>query len=154
MFFTTTTHNLTIYISFYKPTGDTIYTLWQVDDFSLAYFNESAAKDVYDQIGDALQLPGESDKPFSYLGLVTDFNGIYIEQSCGYTQIYSPNYINRVMLFHLWNGEKSNFPAKLSSHLPPDSHKQLFSHNGPKEGTKEHKELDKNHGLNYITVLL
>ena len=81
MGFTTTTHDRTIYKAVYKHTGETIYLLRQVDDFAIACSNESVANDIYNQICDALQLPGESDKPFFYLDLVTDFNGIDIEQS-------------------------------------------------------------------------
>ena len=52
-------------------------------------------------MGEYLQLPGESDKPFSYLGIVTDFNGIDIEKSRDYIQMYCTNYIDRVMISHL-----------------------------------------------------
>ena len=87
MSFTTNTLDRTIYRSVYKTTGKTIYLLRKFDYFVLYCYNESVAKYIYNQIGDALQLPGESDKPFTHLGIVTDFNEIYIEQSCDYIQI-------------------------------------------------------------------
>ena len=59
MGFTTTTHDRNMYLDIYKYTGDTIYLLIKVDDFALACSNESFTNDIYDQIGDALQLPGE-----------------------------------------------------------------------------------------------
>ena len=83
-------------------------------------------------MGEYLQIPGESDKPFSYLGIVTDFNGIDIEKSRDSIQIYCHNYIYRVMIYHQWNEEKSKVPAKTPSTIPPDSLKQLFSHSKPK----------------------
>ena len=45
------------------------------------FSNEYFAEDIYDKIEDAIQLPSESYKPFAYLGIVTDFNVIEIEQS-------------------------------------------------------------------------
>ena len=64
------------------------------------------------------KLPSELDKPFAYLDLVTDFNGIDIEQSCDYIQIYCTNYIEIVMISHYLNEEKSNIPDKTDSPLP------------------------------------
>ena len=57
------------------------------------------------------------------------------------------------MRYHRWNLEKSKVPNKPPSPLSPYSLKQLFSHYGPKEGTKEQKELDEKAGFNYRTVL-
>ena len=65
MGFTSTTLDINMYRSVYKPTRETIYLIRKFDEFALAYSNESVANYVYDQIGDALQLPGESDKPFA-----------------------------------------------------------------------------------------
>ena len=84
MGFNNTTHDRTIYRSFYKPNRETIYLLIKVDDFAIACYNEYLSKDIYNQIGVTLQLPIESDGPFAYLGHVTDFNGIDIEQSRKY----------------------------------------------------------------------
>ena len=62
----------------YKPNGETIYLIRQVDDSTLSCSNEYVANEIYNQIGDALQIPGEPDKPFTYLGLATYFNEINI----------------------------------------------------------------------------
>ena len=78
MGFTTTTHDRNIYRDVYKPNIDTIYIIRQVYDFSLTCSNEYVAKDIYNQIWDAIQIPSKPDKPFYYLDLVTDFNGIDI----------------------------------------------------------------------------
>ena len=87
---------------------------------------------MYNKIGYALQLLGESDKPFSYFGLVTDLNGIDTEQYRDYIQISYHKYIDRVMRSHRFIEKKSVVPAKPPSLLPPDSLKKLFSHSGPK----------------------
>ena len=57
------------------------------------------------------------------------------------------------MISHRWNEENSKVPAKPPSHLPSDSPKQLFSHSGPKEGNKEHKDFKEKAGFNYRTIL-
>ena len=133
--FNTTSHDRTIYRAAYKPTGDNIYLLRQVDYFLLACSNESVTEYIYTKNGGSLQLTGESDKPFSYLGLVEYFNGIDIEQSREYIQISCQNYIDRVIRSHHWNGQSSKFPDKPPSPLPPDSLKKLFGHSGTQEGT-------------------
>ena len=83
-------------------------------------------------MGVVIQLPSESDKLFSYLGIVTYLNRIFIEHSCGYIQISGHNYIDRVVISHRCNGENSKVPAKPTSPLPPDLLKNLFSNSGPK----------------------
>ena len=83
-------------------------------------------------MGVGIQLPSESDKLFSYLGIVTYLNRIVIEHSCGYIQIYCHNYIDRVVISHHCNGDNSKVPAKPTSPLPPDLFKKLFSNYGPK----------------------
>ena len=65
-----------------------------------------------------LQLHSESDKHFSYFGIIVDVNGIYIEKSRDYIQIYCTNYIEIVMIFHYWNEDKSKAPDETDSSLP------------------------------------
>ena len=134
--FATTTHDITIYIAVYKPTGETFYLLIQVDEFSLDCYNLYVAEGRYNQIGGDIQFPGESNKPFTHLGIFTDFNGIDIEQSRDYIQISRYNHIYRVMISQCCNEWKLKVPAKTPSPLPSDSLKQLFSNYGRKEGTK------------------
>ena len=55
--------------------------LRQVNDFALACNDEATAKELYKQIGSRLQLLNETEDPFTYLGLITDFNAIDVEQS-------------------------------------------------------------------------
>ena len=68
-------------------TGKLVFLLQQVDDFALACKEEATAKEIYDIIGRSLRLEKEPVDPFSYLGLVKDFNGVDIEQSSEYIQI-------------------------------------------------------------------
>ena len=94
MGFKSTTHDRTIYTTLYthaNGTKEIIYMLRQVDDFALACKDESTAKAVYNAIGKRLKLPNESDIPFSYLGLIEDFNGIDIEQSKTHVRISCQN---------------------------------------------------------------
>ena len=83
--FKTTTHDWTIYKTIYK--GNIVFLLRQVNNFALACKQESTAKESYNVIGRSLRLEKEPCDPFSYLGLVKDFNGVYIEQSSEYIQI-------------------------------------------------------------------
>ena len=57
------------------------------------------------------------------------------------------------MRYHRWNEENPEVPAKPHYNLPPKSLKKLFIHSGPKEGTKEHKDIEEKAGLNYRRVL-
>jgi len=86
--FKTTTHDQTIYKTIYK--GKIGFLLRQVDDFALACKeDESTTIDIYGH-----QLEKEQCDPFSYLGLVKDFNGVDIEQSSKYIQISCSEYID------------------------------------------------------------
>ena len=121
MGFNTNTHDRTIYISVYKPTEENIYTIRQVDDFALDCYNASIANDICNKRKGDIKLHGEPYKPFTYLGIITDFNGTHIEQSRDYIQISCPNYIDRMMISHRWNEENSKVPDRPSYPLPHDS---------------------------------
>jgi hypothetical protein len=56
----------------------------QVDDFSIATPDPEIACYIYAQIGQKLQLPGETDPPFVDEGLVDSFNGVDILQTRDY----------------------------------------------------------------------
>ena len=150
--FKSTTHDKTIYRTVYK--GETIYLLRQVDDFAFACNDEATAIEIYDIIGKQLRLPNENKDPFTYLGLVKDFNGIDVEQSKEYIQISCVNYIDHVITSHGWNNEKTMQPlSKPRSPLSTESLNQLPKHEGYKEGTKEHAELEAKSGFSYRILL-
>ena len=73
-------------------------------------------------IGSRLRLLNETEDPFTYLGLITDFNGIDVEQSKDYIQISCGNYIDRIYTSHKWNDDRSMKPAsKPIAPLPTDT---------------------------------
>ena len=128
--------------------------LRQVDDFALACNIEDTAKEIYGIIGKALRLPNETKDPFTYLGLINDFNGIDVEQTKDYIQISCPNYIDRIMTSHGWTEEKSMQPlSKPNSPLSSETLNQIQKHEGFKEGTSDHIKLEKKFGFSYRTLL-
>ena len=153
--FESTTHDKTIYRKVYRHNDgseEIIYMLRQVDDFALACKEEATAKDIYDKIGIALQTENEKNPPFAYLGLVTDFNGVDISQTNEYIEISCSNYINRVMRSHGWESENYTKSSSVSP-MSKDALEQIFKHDGPKEGTVEHKSLEESAGFAYRTLL-
>ena len=150
--FKTTTHDKTIYTTVFN--GEKVYLLRQVDDFSLACTDESIADAIYDIIGNDLKLPTEDKVPFTKLGLVTDFNGIDVEQSRDFIEISCSNYIDRIMTSHGWETDKMMQPSdKPVSPLPTEVLTQLQKHTGPSEGTNEHQNLQDKMGFSYRTLL-
>ena len=150
--FKTTTHDKTIYTTVFN--GEKVYLLRQVDDFALACSNESIANEIYDIIGNDLKLPTEDKVPFTKLGLITDFNGIDVEQSRDFIEISCSNYIDRIMTSHGWETDRRMQPSnKPLSPLPTEVLTHLQNHKGPIEGTKEHRELQDKMGFSYRTLL-
>ena len=150
--FKSTTHDRTIYTTQYR--GEKVYLLRQVDDFALACTKQSIADEIYDIIGKDLQLPKEDTIPFTKLGIITDFNGIDVEQSKDYIQLSAANYIDRIMTSHGWETDSSMKPhSKPNAPLSTEVLHQLHKHNGPLEGTKEHSKLEEKNGFSYRTLL-
>ena len=58
------------------------------------------AKELYKMIDSRLRLLNETEDPFTYLGPITDFTGIDVEQSQEYIQIACSNYIDRIYTNH------------------------------------------------------
>jgi hypothetical protein len=152
MGFITTTHDKTIYKTTYN--GETVYMLRQVDDFALACKQEETAKAIYKHIGQKLRLPKEDKDPFSYLGLIHDFNGIDVKQTTDYIQISCSNYIDRIMTSHGWEKERNMQPSsKPTAPLSTETLSQINNHEGFLEGTKEHADLEAKAGFSYRTLL-
>jgi hypothetical protein len=151
--FKSTTHSRTIYSTTFD--GHHILLLRQVDDFALACPTESIAKNVYEIIGRALQLPEESAPPFKYLGLINDFNGVDVNQHQGYIEITANSYISRLLKSHGWD-TPNNKEAESDNiaPLPMDSVDTVYNSDpGPSEGTPEHSALHDSQGFGYRTVL-
>jgi hypothetical protein len=118
--FKSTTHSRTIYSTTFD--GHQILLLRQVEDFALACPTESIAKKVYDIIGKALQLPQESTPPFKFLGLITDFNGVDVNQDQGYIEIAANSYISRFLKSHGWDTPNTKeSESDMIAPLPMDS---------------------------------
>ena len=140
--FKTTVHNRCIYQTTYK--GHKILLLRQVDDLAIVVDDESIVKEICSTIGVELQLPGETDPPFTYLGLITDYNGVGVNQRREYIEINATDYIDRVITSHGWNdGVKSLTPDKPLAPMPEDSVSKVFvtTHNTI-EGSAAHKDLE------------
>ena len=139
----TTTHDRTIYHGSFE--GSHILLLRQVDDFALACANEDIAKRFYSKLGSALQLPSESSPPFSYLGLLSDFNGVDVTQTSTTIKISCSKYIHHVLQTHGWSEPSRSSTKRIMSPLPNDSLGQMYSASGPGEGTSEHQALVNKH---------
>jgi len=149
--FRSTTHDRSIYST--TIAGEQVLLLRQVDDFALACSNEALAQRIYNSIGRRLQLPSESTPPFKYLGLLTDFNGIDIQQYDDSIVISCHKYIDRVLTTHKWATPSEPHTRKNDSPLPADAVTMLYQHVGPTEGTPEHAALAAKHGFSYRTLL-
>jgi hypothetical protein len=152
--FTTTTHDRTIYRTVYK--GHKILLLRQVDDFAIASPSETIATEIYDIIGSALQLPTENSKPFKYLGLLTDFNGLDIHHTRDHISVSCERYVQRLLRSHNWETPSKNEAGDTEHNaipLPVDAINHIYSVTGPLEQTDEHAQLSKQHGFNYRTLL-
>ena len=60
--------------------GQNILLLRQTDNLALATNDKSIANQIYGIIGAKIQLPGKIEPPFTYLGLVKDYNGVDVNQ--------------------------------------------------------------------------
>ena len=152
--FKSTTHDKAIYRGEFN--GVPILLLRQVDDFALATPSEDIAKAIYARIGKALQLPKESNPPFSYLGLLDDFNGVDVRQYSDRTVLSCTSYIERLLRSHNWSTPSSyedRDPNKPQSPLPTDAVSQMYSHQGFAEGTNDYQKLVDDYGFGYRTLL-
>ena len=98
--FKATVHYRCIYQTTYK--GQKILHLRQTDDLTLTTNEESTAKNIYGIIRAKLQLPGETEPPFTFLGLVIDFNGVDVNQQKEYIEVNAFDYINQILTSHGW----------------------------------------------------
>jgi hypothetical protein len=151
--FSTTTHDRCIYTATFDNTK--VLLLRQVDDFCLAAPSESFARQIFGIIGRKLQQPNEATPPFEYLGLITDYNGVDVNQTSHYIELTSTGYISRLLRSHGWDTPASKQSANDHvSPLPVDAvHRVYSSALGPPEHTPEHAELEHTQGFSYRTLL-
>ena len=130
--------------------------LRQVDDLMIQTDNEAIAKVIFKIIGLKLQLKNETEPPFAYLGLTTDFNGVDIEQSKTHIIISCGNYIDRMVQAHKWEklpNKVCDTTTKTPSPLPDKCLNVIFSVDGPDEHTPAAIKLEQEYGFAYRTLL-
>jgi len=149
--FKSTTHDRSIHSATFEDTR--MLLLCQVDDFAVVCPKEDIAKHLYNQIGNALQLPSEDTPPFKYLGLINDFNGLDIAQHSDTIKLSCEKYIDRVLTTHGWSKPSPPVPSKPSAPLPVDAVTSLCAHQGPPENIAEHAALVAKCGFTHRTLL-
>lgn len=104
-----------------------------------------------------LQLPSEPKAPFSYLGLLNDFNGVDVDQFSDRIVIKCETYIDRLLRSHGWSQPSKNDLDPSSDHacspLPTNCIATLYSSQGFPENSAEHRHLVEKFGFAYCTLL-
>ena len=82
------------------------------------------------------------------------YNGVDVHQTRDYIKLSCETYIRRVLQTHGWETPGANKSDQHDSvPLAPDFSKTLVGLIGPREGTAEHLNLEKQVGYNYRQVL-
>lgn len=163
--FTSTVHDRCIYRKIIN--GKLVLLLRQVDDFTIACKDENIARKLTEIIGKKIWFKTEEEQnnlPIEFLGLVTDYNGVDIEQASRKIRMHAKAYLERFLQTHGWDTEsdkekngtfytKSMKSSKPLSPLSSDCLEQLFNHVGPKEHSPEALVLEKTAGFSYQSVL-
>ena len=89
-----TTHEPCLYSGTFQDKQ--IYFLRQVDDFAIACESETIAKEFVHAIDNKMSIS------IKYLGLLTRFNGVDIEQTQRTIKIHSETYIKKILREHDW----------------------------------------------------
>jgi hypothetical protein len=87
-----TTHKPCLYSGKYK--GSEVLFLRQVDNFTIACSDESIAKDMIAKINSFMSVQ------IKYLGLLTRYNGVDVDQCKEYIKIYNTTYIDKILHGH------------------------------------------------------
>ena len=101
-----TTHEPCLYSGKYNNTD--ILFLRQVDDFAIACPDEDLAKKIIGEINNHMSVQ------IKYLGLLTRFNGVDVEQTRDYIKIYNTTYLRKIL-----QGHKNWFNKKMHCHTFP-----------------------------------
>ena len=129
MRFSTTTHDWCIYCRVTSD-GKIQLMLRQVDNFLPACNLEMRAKDIFKDIGTAIQFDVKKENiivPFKLLGVVKDCNGVDINQTPHYIEMSCANYIQRLLKLQGWDTDSSKplppemVPSSVSSPLNSSS---------------------------------
>jgi hypothetical protein len=105
-----TTHEPCLYSGSFD--GVNILFLRQVDDFAIACSDEKVANAIIAKINSFMSVN------IKYLGLLTRFNGVDVEQTQDYIKIYNNTYIKKILAGHktwLQKMHCHNFPIPMRS---------------------------------------
>lgn len=150
--FRSTTHDKCIYYTMHE--GHTVLMSWQVDDFLLSCKLESVAKHTYNHIGKKLQSSGEQVPPFKHLSPATDCNGVDINQTKQCIETACPGYVNRLTRAHGWDKPGDDkIKSRPTLPMPENSLDKTYTKQGPLEGSKEYKQIQKQMGFACRTLL-
>ena len=133
----------------------------------IACKDENIARKLTEIIGKKIWFKTEeeqNDLPIEFLGLVTDYNGVDIEQTSRKIRMHAKAYLERFLQTHGWDTEsdkekngtfytESMKSSKPLSPLSSDCLEQLFNHIGPKEHSPEAIALERTAGFSYRSVL-
>ena len=92
--------------------------------------------------------------PFTYLGLMDDFNGVDVQQYDDSIVLSSHKYIDCVLQTHGWETPTAaEYDSKHPTPMSIDAIDSMYKHVGPAEGTPAHAALAAKHGFSYRTLL-
>ena len=80
--------------------------------------HEKLAADIANIIGTKVKFPTEQEIPMTFLGIVSDYNGVDIIQTRNHVEISCANYIDRIMKSHGWSTAPNT--EKLKAPVPPE----------------------------------
>ena len=131
--------------------GHTVLMLHQVDNFLISCKLKSVSKQIYDYIGNKLQLHKELVAPFKYFGPAKDYNGVDINQTKHYIEISCPGYIDCVNRAHGWEHPG---PDKITSQptlpMPERALDVIYKDQGPLEGSPEYRALQNSYTISIL----
>jgi hypothetical protein len=87
-----TTHEPCLYSGTYD--GNKILFLRQVDDFAIVCEDEKIAKSMINEINNYMSVQ------IKYLGLLTRYNGVDIEQTSQYIKVFNNTYVHKILDGH------------------------------------------------------
>ena len=137
-----TTHEPCLYSGKYNNTD--ILFLRQVDDFAIACPDEDLAKKIIGEINNHMSVQ------IKYLGLLTRFNGVDVEQTRDYIKIYNTTYLRKIL-----QGHKNWFNKKMHCHTFPmpmkseNSFAKTLESAVPPTTDKERVRLQREMNFNY-----
>lgn len=143
---TPTTHEPCLYSGTHQNTP--VLFLCQVDNFAIACPDESIAQSMIDQINEHMSVQ------IKYLGLLTCYNGVDVDQTGKFIKIYNTTYINKILAGHKkWFQPQTpchNYPIPMKSE---SSYIKTIEQAIPPSTDKARVRLQREMKLNYCQVI-